>query len=75
MAKARVNARLERMMRFVCLWFFISVLFRVFMVIFGGALSRLTTPRSATAERGALAAERRRGQDGRRWRDGRQQPA
>ena len=42
----------------------------------GDVLERLTTPSSATAERGALAAgEGGEGQDGRRWRDGRQQPA
>ena len=40
-----------------------------------GFKGRLTTPSSATAERGALAAETWRGQDGRRRRDGVQQPA
>ena len=33
MTTAKTNARLERMTNFVCLWFMIFILFRVFMVI------------------------------------------
>jgi hypothetical protein len=52
------------------------------LIASGGTYTRVapaslahTTPSSATAERGALAAERRQGQDGRRRRDRPPQPA